>query len=61
MADLLFVPNDEWPAIRKEYLEKNPIKKNKQSVKNADVEEQSSSVLKAKELFGDDLVNIEDD
>ena len=63
VPDIIFVPIDEWPGIRKEYLANNPVEKHSKPGKENVTEEQQTkneAVEKAQELFGNDIVKVED-
>ncbi|MEN3252992.1 DNA polymerase III subunit gamma/tau [Fructilactobacillus sanfranciscensis] len=63
VPDIIFVPIDEWPGIRKEYLANNLVEKHSKPGKENVTEEQQTkneAVEKAQELFGNDIVKVED-
>lgn len=57
---MIFVPNDKWPEIRSNYIKQN---KSSQSEMVQDAKPKKSSNLadKATKLFGNDVVNIQND
>lgn len=70
---LVFVPTDQWPQIRKTYLQQHqvagqdnqesddPAQDNGQSSDDAPAKQAKSVVDKAKELFGDDVIDVKPD
>ncbi|WP_429970613.1 DNA polymerase III subunit gamma/tau [Fructilactobacillus sp. Tb1] len=65
VPDIMFVPKEEWPSIRKEYLANNPVSKHPKHKTDAPTHpaeepEKNETVEKAQELFGNDIVKIED-
>ncbi|WP_413627577.1 DNA polymerase III subunit gamma/tau [Fructilactobacillus vespulae] len=62
VPDIIFVAKEEWPGIRKEYLANNPNLKNHNKVETKPTKEpeENKTVSKAKELFGNDIIKIED-
>ncbi|USS87832.1 DNA polymerase III subunit gamma/tau [Fructilactobacillus hinvesii] len=75
IPQVYFVPKEEWPTLRQEYLQQHPRggkindketssvaePQAEQPVAKSDPTEEPKSVRKAKELFGDELVNVEND
>lgn len=61
VPDIMFVPTEEWPSIRKEYLANNPVEKpRKAESKTVSEPTTNPAVEKAQELFGNDIVKVED-
>ncbi|WP_395317949.1 DNA polymerase III subunit gamma/tau [Fructilactobacillus frigidiflavus] len=61
VPDIMFVPTEEWPSIRKEYLANNPVEKpRKTETKPVSEPKTNPAVEKAQELFGNDIVKVED-
>ncbi|USS86991.1 DNA polymerase III subunit gamma/tau [Fructilactobacillus cliffordii] len=63
---VFFVPKEEWPTLRQEYLQQHPRgtqseTADQQSEQSEPTAEEPKNVRRAKELFGDELVNVEDD
>lgn len=62
VPNIIFVPEDQWPEIRKQYLNQN--KTATPMIENPELEPQninSNIVSKAEELFGNDILEIKND
>ncbi|USS85817.1 DNA polymerase III subunit gamma/tau [Fructilactobacillus myrtifloralis] len=63
---VLFVPKESWPNLRQEYLQQHPRKPEPAATptkpeQQTEAEPEPRNVRKAKELFGDELVDVKDD
>ncbi|USS90094.1 DNA polymerase III subunit gamma/tau [Fructilactobacillus carniphilus] len=63
---VFFVPKEEWPTLRQEYLQQHPRGAQSETAEqpaeqSEPTTEEPKNVRRAKELFGDELVNVEDD
>ncbi len=64
--ELVLVPQQDWPILRQEYLDlhRNEVKKN--AVSGSDAEKtpeepaENAIISKARDLFGDDMIDIKD-
>ncbi|MCF6515657.1 DNA polymerase III subunit gamma/tau [Lactobacillus sp. S2-2] len=62
VPQIAFVPNDDWPKIRKDYLNKNKENISNSNENSEDLNKDDDEVTKkAHDLFGDDIINVKDD
>lgn len=60
--NLIFLPNDQWLKIRKDYLNKRQSKDdNSQASPEANSEQTPEIITKAQELFGKENIDVEED
>ncbi|WP_220751302.1 DNA polymerase III subunit gamma/tau [Apilactobacillus xinyiensis] len=58
---MIFVPKDEWPKIRSNYIKQNKSNQSEMIKDNQPAETQSTLVDKAAKMFGKDILNIKED
>ena len=60
--NLIFLPNDQWLKIRKDYLNKRQSKDDSSQASPEEHSEQTPEIItKAQELFGKENIDVEED